>query len=221
MSPAFQSAHFILFDLDGTLVDSAPDLVGALDALLEMHGRAPVGLAEGRTMIGEGAARLVERGFAARGGLPLALDDLVPDFVARYEDRLTRQTRPFPGVIETLGALAQRGLALGVCTNKPDRATARILEALDLARYFTSVVGGDGVRKPAPDPVLRCLAGLGGHPGAALFVGDSPVDHAAARAAGLPVALVSFGYTAIPARDIGADHVIDRMTDLLDLIDRA
>jgi phosphoglycolate phosphatase len=219
MSPASRSPAFILFDLDGTLVDSAPDLIGALDDLLDAHGRAPVGLAAGRTMIGEGAARLVERGFAARGGLSRALDDLVPDFVARYEARLTRETRPYPGVAETLDTLVRRGLTLGLCTNKPDRATARILDALDLSRYFGSVVGGDGVRKPAPDPVLRCLSGLGGTPGAALFVGDSPVDHAAARAAGLPVALVSFGYTPIPAREIGADHVIDRMTDLIGLLD--
>jgi phosphoglycolate phosphatase len=219
MSPAFRSPDFILFDLDGTLVDSAPDLIGALDALLAAHDRAPVGLDVGRTMIGEGAARLVERGFAARGRLPRALDDLVPDFVTRYEARLTRETRPYPGVAETLDTLARRGIALGLCTNKPDRATARILDALDLSRYFSSVVGGDGVRKPAPDPVLRCLAGLGGTPGAALFVGDSPVDHEAARAAGLPIALVSFGYTPIPAREIGADHVIDRIRDLVVLID--
>jgi len=211
-------AFAAIFDLDGTLVDSAPDLVGALDALLAAHGREPVGLCDGRTMIGEGAARLVERWFAARGGLPAPLEDLVPDFVARYEGRLVNQTRTYPGASGALDAMAMRGLALGLCTNKPDRATHRILEALDLARFFASVVGGDGIRKPAPDPVLRCLAGLGAAPSEALFVGDSPVDHAAARAAGIRVALVSFGYTAVPARDIGADHVVDSYADLLGLL---
>lgn len=215
VSPQIRS---ILFDLDGTLVDSAPDLIGALDALLASHGRDPVGLAGGRTMIGEGAARLVERGFAAKGGLPRPVETLVPDFVALYERRLVDLTRPYPGVEETLEALARRGFTLGLCTNKPDHATRKMLDALGLARFFASVVGGDGVRKPAPEPVLRCLAGLDTPPEQALFVGDSPVDHAAARAAGLRVALVSFGYTAIPVREIGADHVIDRMTELLDLL---
>lgn len=208
----------VLFDLDGTLVDSAPDLIGALDALLQAHGRPAVGLAAGRTMIGEGAARLVERGFAARGGLEMPLETLVPQFVALYEDRLVRLTRPFPGAAETLARLADRGFALGLCTNKPDRATHRILGALGLAGFFASVVGGDGVRKPAADPVLRCLAGLGARPAEALFVGDSPVDHAASRAAGVRVALVSFGYTPVPVREIGADHVVDALPDLLALL---
>jgi phosphoglycolate phosphatase len=218
MSRVSPPLRAVLFDLDGTLVDSAPDLVGALDALLAAHGREPVGLAEGRTMIGEGAARLVERGFAARGGLPAPLAELVPDFVARYEDRLVDLTRPYPGAADALAAMAARGLPLGLCTNKPDRATHRILEALDLARFFACVIGGDGIRKPAPDPVLRCLAGLGAAPGEALFVGDSPVDHAAARAAGIRLALVSFGYTAVPARELGADHVVDSFADLLGLL---
>ena len=218
MTDASAPLRAVLFDLDGTLVDSAPDLIGALDALLQAHGRPPVGLAAGRTMIGEGAARLVERGFVARGGLDLPLETLVPQFVALYEDRLVRLTRPFPGAADTLALLADRGFALGLCTNKPDRATHRILDALGLSRFFASVVGGDGVRKPAAEPVLRCLAGLGVAPAQALFVGDSPVDHAASRAAGVRVALVSFGYTPVPAREIGADHVVDTLPDLLALL---
>lgn len=220
MSQPLNGIRSILFDLDGTLVDSAPDLVGALDALLLEHGRAPVGEAAGRTMIGEGAARLVERGFATRGGLPGPVAGLVPRFVEIYEERLTRVTRPFAGAIEALEALHAGGFALGICTNKPDRATHRILGELGLARFFSAVVGGDGVRKPAPDPVLRCLAALGGEASASVFVGDSPVDHAAARAAGLPVILVSFGYTAVPARELGADHVVDSLSELPRLVGR-
>jgi phosphoglycolate phosphatase len=218
MSPPLKDVRTVLFDLDGTLIDSAPDLIGALDTLLATHDRVPVGLAEGRRMIGEGAAKLVERGFAARGGAPMHLARLVEDFLGIYESRLTRQTRAFDGVVPTLAALHADGLALGVCTNKPDHATRMLLEALDLARFFTAVVGGDGIRKPDPDPVHRCLAALGGVHAQALFVGDSPVDLAAARAAGLPIILVSFGYTAIPARELGADHIIDRFEELRALL---
>ncbi len=213
----------VIFDLDGTLVDSAPDLVGALDSLLVSHGRDPVGLAAGRTMIGEGAARLVERGFAARGGLPAPLADLVPAFVGLYETRLVRLTRPYPGAAETLAAIAARGLALGLCTNKPARATRRILDELGLARFFSHVGGGDGIRKPDPDPVRRCLAGLGSSPAQALFVGDSPVAHAAAGAAGKRVARGRVGNKPQTANEIGADHVVDTLPALLDLLatDRA
>jgi phosphoglycolate phosphatase len=218
MSQPIKDIRTILFDLDGTLVDSAPDLIGALDMLMIEQGRSPIGVAEGRAMIGDGAARLVERGFVARGGAPAALPELVARFMKIYEGRLTRETRSFDGVIPTLEALAARGLALGVCTNKPDHATHALLEALGLARFFSAVVGGDGVRKPDPEPVNRCLDALGGKRSQALFVGDSPVDMAAARAAGIPIVLVSFGYTAVPARALGADRVIDRFEELVDLL---
>lgn len=218
MSAVINDVRTVLFDLDGTLIDSAPDLIGALDALLAAHGRAPVGIADGRRMIGDGAAKLVERGFAARGGAPAPLGKLVESFLEVYERRLTRETCAFDGVVPTLEALQAAGLALGVCTNKPDHATRMLLEALDLARFFTAVVGGDGIRKPDPDPLHRCLAALGGTREHALFVGDSPVDLAAARAAGMPIVLVSFGYTAVPARELGADRVIDRFDDLVALL---
>lgn len=218
MTHRFSGIRGILFDLDGTLVDSAPDLIGALDAVLIEHGRAPVGPSIGRTMIGDGAARLVERGFEARGGIPGDPTMLTRRFVQIYESRLTADTRAFAGVVATLEALRARGLALGVCTNKPDRATHTLLDALDLARHFVSVVGGDGIRKPHPDPVHRAIAGLRTLPAETLFVGDSPVDLAAARAAGTPVVLVSFGYTATPARDLGADAVIDSFDALPSLV---
>lgn len=218
MTHRFSGIRAVVFDLDGTLVDSAPDLVGALDSLLGEHGRPAVGEPLGRSMIGDGAAKLVERGFTARGGLPEPLPDLARRFVEIYEARLTARTRPFPGVDAMLETLRARGLGLGVCTNKPDRATRILLEALDLARHFSAVVGGDGVRKPAPDPVHRTLAGLGVAAHETLYVGDSPVDLAAARAAGTPVVLVSFGYTAVPASQLGADAVIDDFAALPALI---
>lgn len=218
MTHRFTGIRSVIFDLDGTLVDSAPDLVGALDTLLREFDRQPVGIAEGRTMIGDGAARLVERGFIARGGLPATLPMLTQRFVAIYESRLTELTRPFPGVVDMLGVLRGRGLKLAVCTNKPDRATHTLLETLGLAVNFSFVIGGDGVRKPSREPVDRTLAGLGAHANETLFVGDSPIDLAAARAAGLPVVLVSFGYTATPAHALGADAVIDHFDALAPLI---
>jgi phosphoglycolate phosphatase len=205
----FAGARAILFDLDGTLVDSVPDLAAAFDALLVELGRAPVGLARARALMGHGPESFVARGLGATGGAPGPVAPLVARFLALYEGRIAAETRPFPGAVETLALLAAAGRALGVVTNKPDRATAALLAALDLARFFPVVVGGDGKRKPDPAPLRRALDALGAAPADALLVGDSAVDVAAARAAGIPVAVVSFGYADAPARELGADAVID------------
>jgi len=214
----FAGVRAVLFDLDGTLVNSVADLAAAFDALLAERGRAPLGLARARGLMGNGPARFVENGFAATGGLPAPLDELVPRFLALYEGRIAAETRPFPGAVETLARLAAAGLGLGVVTNKPDRPTRLLLEALDLARYFSAVVGGDGRRKPDPEPVHRALAALGARAGDALLVGDSAVDVAAARASALPVAVVSFGYTETPAAELGADAVLASFAELETLL---
>ncbi len=208
----------VVFDLDGTLIDSAPDLRTALNRLLAAEGRRPLALPEVAAMIGDGAAKLVERAFAATGEAAGAANrELTRRFVALYVAHAADETRPVEGVPETLAALRSAGLKLGICTNKPERATWTVLQALDLDAYFAAVIGGDsvpGAQKPDPAMVFAVLGRLGADPSRAVMVGDSGNDVAAARAAGLPVIVRAGGYTAVPAAALGADLVIDDFADL-------
>jgi phosphoglycolate phosphatase len=207
----------VLFDLDGTLIDSLPDLAAAANRLLAAEGRDPLVPEQVRPMIGDGAARLVERVFAARGGLPgPELAPYLARFVADYEPRSAELTRPFPHVAETLAALKAAGTRMAVCTNKPSGATNRILSALGLAGYFDAVVGGDDAPALKPDPrhLLAALPRLDAAPADTAVVGDSINDVLAAKAAGLPCIAVSFGYARVPASELGADAVIDDFADL-------
>lgn len=207
----------ILFDLDGTLVDTAPDLTRSLNYVLSLEGRAPVDPSTVRSLIGDGARALIERGMALSG--PAAPPDLIErrfaDFIAYYWDHIADESRPFPGVVEVVTALAEQ-LRLAVCTNKPERLSARLLRMLELEAAFEVIVGGDSlpVRKPDPGPLFASLDRLGVAPQDALMVGDSHIDVAAARAAGIPVVVVSFGYTVVPAGELGGDRLIDRFEDL-------
>ncbi len=214
----------IIFDLDGTLVDSAPDLTEALNRVLSDQGLPSVELAAVRHMIGDGAVKLIERGFTAAGrafdgNLP---QDLRQAFLDHYEDCLTDKTRPFPGAVKALEFLAGEGIRMGVCTNKPAAMSEVILERLGLARFFDTLLGGDSlaVTKPDPTPLYAAIEGAGGsaapgNPNGAVMVGDSHTDVATARAAGTPVVVVSFGYTRIAPRDLGADAVIDHYDELV------
>lgn len=214
----------IIFDLDGTLVDSAPDLTEALNRVLADQDLPSVELAAVRHMIGDGAVKLIERGFTAAGrafdgNLP---QDLRQAFLDHYDDCLTDQTRPFPGVFEALEYLAGEGLRMAVCTNKPAAMSEVILGRLGLARFFDALLGGDSlaVTKPDPAPLYAAIEGAGGKvtPGeanGAVMIGDSHTDVATARAAGTPVIVVSFGYTRIAPRDLGADAVIDHFDELV------
>lgn len=218
--PRFSHRTAVIFDLDGTLVDTAPDLAAALNRLLGEQGRPALAPDAIRAMIGDGVAKLVERGFASGGGWPDEPKALVRRFLDIYEVGLVDRSRPFPDVSAVLQRLADAQLRLGICTNKPDHATERLLSGLGLRRYFTAVAGGDGpVRKPEPGHLLRVIDQLGATREGALMVGDSANDVAAARAAGIPVIVVSFGYTVIPARELGADAVIDRFESLLELLE--
>jgi phosphoglycolate phosphatase len=209
----------IAFDLDGTLVDSAPDLCRALNRLLTEHRRPPVDIAELRHMVGDGAAMMIERGFRASGSIPGNRDELLGRFLDIYHAGIADLSRPFDGVAATLQRLTDAGIRLGVCTNKSTRGANQLLAALDLARYFRVVTGGDGpARKPHPDHLLGVVRGLGATPGQSLMVGDSANDVVAARAAGVRVVAVSFGYTITPARELGADITIDRFDELAALI---
>lgn len=213
--------HAILFDLDGTLIDSAPDLADAVNTLLQDRGHAPLDLPVVTAMIGNGIRKLVERAFAASGH-PVSgseLDGAYDAMLEIYGARLTNRTVLLEGARTTMATLAGAGLKLGVVTNKPQRFTETILEHFRLSAFADVVIGGDAgfERKPAPDMVLAALSRLGVHPSAALMVGDSPADAKSSRAAGVPVVLLRGGYTTVPVEDLEADAIIDRLEELLPL----
>jgi phosphoglycolate phosphatase len=208
----------IAFDLDGTLVDTAPDLVGTLNLLLWQEGFAPLPIAQARPLIGHGARRLLERGFeAAEAPLPAErADDLFDRFIAHYFAHIADQSRPFPGVVEALGAMKAAGARLTVCTNKPTDLSLALLDALEMSALFEAVVGPDAapVRKPDPRHLEAAVRAAGGSMDRAIMVGDAVTDAGAARAAGTPLVLVSFGYTETPAAELAPDILIDHFDEL-------
>lgn len=204
----------LIFDFDGTLIDSAPDLQAAANRMLAPLGRRELGLREVQMMIGDGVPKLVERCFEAAGGMPPEAEYQahVRAFIEDYEPRSAELTRPFPGAIAALKALKAKGLKLAICTNKPYGATREILKALDLAPYFDVVIGGDtlpGIKKPDPRHLQAALEKMGVPPEAAAMIGDNQNDVKAGHAAGLPVVLISHGYTKIPVHELGGEAVID------------
>jgi phosphoglycolate phosphatase len=208
----------VAFDLDGTLVDSAPDLIGALNQMLGEQGLAPVPLPAGRRLIGGGVRLLLERGFR-QAGAQLREDDessLIDRFIPLYRERIARESRPFEGVEAALDALAAAGARLCVCTNKRTDLSLALLQAVNLLDRFQAVAGPDAVsaRKPDPAHLIEAVKLAGGDPARAVMVGDSAADAASARAAGVPLVLVSFGYTETPVAQLGSDVVLDRFADL-------
>jgi len=212
----------IVWDLDGTLVDSAPDLATALNAVLDKRGFAGHSLTTVRAMIGNGVVSLVERGFNAIGvRLDIdQLEELVLLFTQEYLLCATDRTRPYPLVVETLKQICALNIPMGVCTNKPEAVSRQILEKLSLSGYFSSVVGGDTTpnRKPDPLPLLTCLQELASAPAASLMIGDSDIDVNAARAAGVAVGVVPWGYRSAPVEALGADFILHNLADLPGII---
>jgi len=206
----------LVFDLDGTLVDSVPDLTNALNDVLREGGHAPLSPADVVPMVGDGVPTLVARAFAARGGSEAEAAAALPRYTQIYEANATALTRPYPGVAETLAALHRRGYRLGVCTNKPQEASRRVLEGLDLARLFDGVAGGDRykVRKPAPGHLLGLIEELGGNAVHAAMVGDSENDAAVAHAAGVKLILMRYGYARSAPESLGAAVVLDHFAEL-------
>jgi phosphoglycolate phosphatase len=208
----------VIFDLDGTLIDSAPDITGAVNKLLTRYGRPTIGVEQVRGMVGDGAPILLRRAFAATGAEidPLASDEIYQTFLDYYEQQPSSPDSIFPGVPETLDLLLARGLKLGLCTNKPERVTTEVLAQLNLARFFESVAGGDTlpVRKPDGGHVSWVMERLGAGKDGAVMVGDNHNDIAAARGAGIPVIAVSYGYPHFPTAEMGADAIIDHFTEL-------
>jgi phosphoglycolate phosphatase len=214
----------IVFDLDGTLVDTAPDLLASLNSVLTRAGHRAVGAAELRNLVGHGVTALFERAFAATGTEVSAkqLAAFEGEFLDHYRANIARESRPFPHVIETLTLLAAAGAKLGVCTNKPQDLADALLAELDLARYFAAVHGDGRARFNKPDPrhVLDLIDALGGTRSRAVMIGDSIVDVTAAHAAGIPVIAMSYGYTPTPTQELGADAVADDFAALPELISR-
>jgi len=214
----------VVFDLDGTLVDSAADIASALARTLAEEGLPAVAVETVKTMIGGGSRRLIEQVLAARGldDEPARIDRLTRIFEQHYLANPCRDTRIYPGVMDLLDALAARGTGLGICTNKPAGITDRLLAVLGLDRYFGAVAAGaDGVpKKPDPAMLTAVLSRLGARPAESVMLGDSAADVGCARAAGCPVVLVSFGYTNGNVIALGADAVVDDYAEALSALAR-
>jgi phosphoglycolate phosphatase len=207
-----------VFDLDGTLVDTAPDLLASLNVVLARAGHRTVDPAELRGLVGFGVRRLFERAFEKTGAAisELEMRKYSDSFLDHYRANIAKESRPFPRVPETLATLSDNGARLGVCTNKPQDLTKLLLAELDLTRSFGAVIGA-GVtpyNKPDPRHVIDVVKALEGEIGNAVMVGDSAVDVDAAKAAGIPVIVMRYGYRTVPAEALGADAVADDFADV-------
>jgi phosphoglycolate phosphatase len=206
----------VVFDLDGTLVETAADIHAVLEEVLAETGLDAPSLGTVRGMIGDGARVLIERALKALGQSG-DVDALLRRFTRRYAEVPCRHSTLFDGATELLAGLRRDGWRLGLCTNKPHAPTLALLDALGLRPCFESVIGGDhlpGIRKPDPGHLAAVLAKLGSSPAASVMVGDSANDLVTAQALGVPCILVSFGYTAIPTGELGAAAVVDHLLDV-------
>ena len=206
----------IAFDLDGTLVDTAPDLAGAMNAVLAHFGRPHVDPAQVRDMVGHGARRTIEKGLALTGGGDEAmLDEGVPIFLDHYRAHICDASRPWEGTDEVLDAL-HGDAVLAICTNKPVALAEKLIGALGWSRRFAAILGADSldVKKPDPRHLTETVARAGGDAGRSVYVGDSSADSGAARAAGIPFILCRFGYLDLPPAELRADAEIDAWHEL-------
>jgi phosphoglycolate phosphatase len=211
-------APIVVFDLDGTLVDTAPDLVATLNVVFARIGLPSVAYAQARNMVGGGARKMIEQGLAAEGRTLVApeLDQLVRDFIDHYAAHIADNSRAFPGLRAVLARLAQDGCDLAVCTNKLEWLARKLLNELELAQPFAAICGGDtfGVQKPNPLFLTCTIRQAGAQADRAVMVGDSISDIAMAKTAGIPVIAVDYGYSDKPVAELGADRVISDLAYL-------
>ncbi|RMB54210.1 phosphoglycolate phosphatase [Sphingomonas sp. PP-CE-3A-406] len=220
------SFDIVGFDLDGTLLDTSGDLAAAVNHALITAGRPELSVEQVKPMIGGGARHMLKQGLTATGGYDEAmLDTLHAKLLAYYEANICVLTKPYPGVIDALDALAANGVTLGIVTNKIERFARTVLDQLGLTDRFACILGGDTLAesKPSPMPILEMVrlcqeSGSGG--GRAAFVGDSIFDIQAGQAAGLPTIACSFGFLMQPVAELGADAVIDGYAELLPTLER-
>ena len=212
----------VIFDLDGTLIDSLPDVMNALNAVLVDNRRRPVTRDEAKSMVGGGAELLLERAFDATGVAlqPEHLPDYVDAFTVYYGKNPATETKIFDGVGTALEALAREDLKLGICTNKPHQSALQVLEALRLNHHFDACFGKAFVPYHKPDRrhYDEVAAALGVEPHQSLYVGDSETDVETARNAGVPIIMVPFGYSRRPAAELGGDRLINHFSELPDAV---
>lgn len=210
----------VVFDLDGTLLDTAPDLTAALNHSLTVLGRVAVPEESVRHMVGHGARALLQKGLAATGTVSETLvEEGFPIFIDYYRDHIADASRPFPGLEAALDALAARGVALAVCTNKMESLSRDLIDTIGWQARFAALVGGDTlpVRKPDPAPLFEAITRSGG--GRAAFVGDSITDTLTGRNANIPTVAVTFGFSDRPHDQLGADRLIDHYDELLEALE--
>jgi phosphoglycolate phosphatase len=211
-------ARIVVFDLDGTLVDTAPDLINALNFVLDREGLPPVPLHSARNMIGAGARRLIERGLELDGRAASTQDitRLTSDFIDYYAAHIADVSRPFEGLERALDDLSAGGYRFAVCTNKLEWLSKLLLDRLGLSFRFSAICGADtfGVSKPDPAILQQTVARAGGRRSSAIMVGDAGPDIGVARRAGIPVIGVEFGYTEVPIADLKPDRLISHMREL-------
>jgi phosphoglycolate phosphatase len=212
----------VVFDLDGTLVDTAPDLIDTLNLILGHEGLAPVPYDQARMMIGGGARRMIEAAlqYENRPFTAAVVDPLFRDFIAHYSAHIADRSRPFPGLEDALDRLSHQGCIFAVCTNKLEGLSRLLLDALKLSERFKAICGQDtfAIQKPNPEILRRTIAQAGGRIERAVMVGDSGTDIDTARAAGVPVVAVDFGYTETPVTELAPDRVISHFSELVDAV---
>ena len=206
----------VVFDLDGTLIDSAADLADALNYTLGLRGFNPLPVAQVKEMVGGGIPKLVERGLRAHGVPDVELSPLAADFLNYYRDNLVRRTTLYEGAAELLEKLKREGRRLGLCTNKQHRFTVEIAERLGISKYFTAINGErEGqARKPDSAPLLHVLNSLGVQAEEAVMVGDMSADVECAKAAGVVAIVARYGYARVRPEELGAAAIVDRLADL-------
>jgi phosphoglycolate phosphatase len=212
----------LVFDLDGTLVDTAPDLMRATNHVLATLGRRAISMEEVRSFVGHGAKKLIERGCAATGepADPRAIETLYQEFIIYYASHIAVDSRMFDGLLPFLDRCRDSGIALGVCTNKLESLSNQLLGALKIDHYFTAVVGPDtiGIAKPDPRPYYEALRRMNAKDSLSVMIGDSETDILTARAAGVPVIAVPFGYTPKPVSEYGPDKLVTHYGQMWDAV---